>query len=247
MKKYELTNETEIIGGRTLFRIRALKDFRNVRVGDLGGYIEKEDNLAQDDNSWIYEGAAVYGNAIVRDFACVADDARVYDNAIVCDDACIYGKAKVYDNAKVCDRVHVHGESHVHGNATVSGVSIVSGSAIIRDNAKVCEHALVAGDAYVCEDAVVCSNVSLKNGATVCSNALIRSAFDYTVIEGFGVMDEPITFFRKADNSIGVGSVLFYDSIGDFIADIKQKYGDSKYAKEYLQIANLMECHFREE
>lgn len=40
MKKFELTNETIEYLGRTLHRIRALRDFSNVKAGDLGGYIE---------------------------------------------------------------------------------------------------------------------------------------------------------------------------------------------------------------
>jgi len=41
-KKYELTDETKELQGKTLHRIKALKDFGNVRAGDLGGWIERE-------------------------------------------------------------------------------------------------------------------------------------------------------------------------------------------------------------
>lgn len=40
MKKYELTNETKLFNGVTLHRIKALKDFGNVKKCDLGGYVE---------------------------------------------------------------------------------------------------------------------------------------------------------------------------------------------------------------
>ena len=49
MKKYELTNETITIdNGKALYRIRALDNIEafGVKVGDLGGYIEKEENLS---------------------------------------------------------------------------------------------------------------------------------------------------------------------------------------------------------
>ena len=39
-KKYELTNETINYDGRILHRIKAIKDFGNVKKGDLGGWIE---------------------------------------------------------------------------------------------------------------------------------------------------------------------------------------------------------------
>lgn len=41
MKKYELTDETILIGSQILHRIRALRDFADVKAGDIGGYIEK--------------------------------------------------------------------------------------------------------------------------------------------------------------------------------------------------------------
>ena len=46
MKKYELTEETVVIGDKTLFRIRALRSFGDIKAGDLGGFIENEKGLA---------------------------------------------------------------------------------------------------------------------------------------------------------------------------------------------------------
>lgn len=40
--KYILTNNTKIVEGVTLYQIQALKDFYDIRGGDLGGWIEKE-------------------------------------------------------------------------------------------------------------------------------------------------------------------------------------------------------------
>lgn len=48
MKKYELTAEFIEKWGKKLFRIKALISFGSVEAGKLGGYVEKEDNLAQD-------------------------------------------------------------------------------------------------------------------------------------------------------------------------------------------------------
>lgn len=53
MKKYELTDDTITVGGRTLHRIKALKGFSNVEEGDLGGYVEKEDNLDHSGEAWV--------------------------------------------------------------------------------------------------------------------------------------------------------------------------------------------------
>lgn len=66
-KKYELLKNDTVTApnGKTLYRIKALIDFDVVVAGSLGGYIEKEDNLAHSGNAWVYGDAWVYGNARV--------------------------------------------------------------------------------------------------------------------------------------------------------------------------------------
>ena len=74
MKNFELTNETIVNeSGITLHRIRAVKDIVaphfTVKAGDLGGFVEKEENL--DDNAWVSDDAMVYDNARVSETAVV--------------------------------------------------------------------------------------------------------------------------------------------------------------------------------
>lgn len=57
MKKYELTAEFIKKWGKKLFRIKALIGFGSVEAGELGGYVEKEDNLAQNGNAWVFDDA----------------------------------------------------------------------------------------------------------------------------------------------------------------------------------------------
>ena len=91
MKKFELTTDFIAPFGVKLFRIKALIEFGNVKAGELGGYVEKEENLSHHGNAW------VYGNARV------CDNAMVCGNASVCDNARVCGNAWVCDNAMVCD------------------------------------------------------------------------------------------------------------------------------------------------
>ena len=79
MKKYEFTGEEKEVFGRTLYRIRAVRDFANVLSGEVGGWIESEKNLSHANNAWVYDNAWV------------CDDAWVYDNARVYGDAWVYG------------------------------------------------------------------------------------------------------------------------------------------------------------
>ena len=64
--KYKLTDETKEWAWRILHRIEALKDFGNVKAGDKGGWIEKEDNISQDGDCWVYDDACVCGDADIK-------------------------------------------------------------------------------------------------------------------------------------------------------------------------------------
>ena len=63
-KKYKLLkNDTKTSwNGKTLFRIKALKDFSIFHKGEKGGYIENEANLSHDDKSWVFGNAQVFGD-----------------------------------------------------------------------------------------------------------------------------------------------------------------------------------------
>ena len=146
MKKFELTAEfVTNVFGKKLFRIKALVAFGNVEKGELGGFIEKEDNLSHDGDAWVYGNAQVYG------------------------DAWVYGNAQVSDDA------------------------------------------------------------------------------DYAVVKGFGRCFRTTTFFRCKDKILRVQCGCFYGDLAQFREIVKKTHGDSKYAKEYLAIADLMELHFSDE
>lgn len=89
VKKFTLTDETMCFNGKTLHRIKALKSFSSVKEGDLGGWVESEDNLSQNDNCWIADNAKVWSNA------------RVTGNVHVCGFTNICGNVEVYGNCKL--------------------------------------------------------------------------------------------------------------------------------------------------
>ena len=82
-KKYELTDETIEFDGYTLHRIKASRDFGDVHAGDLGGWVESEENLSHEGTCWVYGHARVYDDAQVHGHARVFGDARVYGHALV--------------------------------------------------------------------------------------------------------------------------------------------------------------------
>ena len=186
-KKYELTNESKVVNGCTVYRIKALKDFGDVEKGNIGGYIQSEKNLSQEDDCWIFDNAKVFGDARVY------ENARLYDNAIVSRNAIVYENAKVYGNA------------------------------IVYGNAKVCGNAEVYGDAILSE------------------NANIESNDDFSIIYNFGSINRVTSFFKCEDGLIKVNCGCFHGTIDEFREQVKDVHKDSKYAKEYLMIADLME------
>lgn len=64
-KKYEFTGETKEWCGHTLHRIRAVISFAYIKAGEMGGWIETEDNLSHNGDAWVYGDAKVYGDAIM--------------------------------------------------------------------------------------------------------------------------------------------------------------------------------------
>ena len=95
MKKYSLTKNKKEYFGITLFQIKAESDFGDVEKGDLGGWIEKEENLSQEGNAWVSGDARVFGDAWVY------GDARVYGDAWVSGDAWVFGNARVFGKIKL--------------------------------------------------------------------------------------------------------------------------------------------------
>ena len=73
-KKYEFTGEIKTIFGIEFKQIRAIVNFGYVVAGEIGGWIENEENLNQSGNAWVSGNAMVYGNARVSGNAEVKKD-----------------------------------------------------------------------------------------------------------------------------------------------------------------------------
>jgi len=185
--KYQLTEETK----NGLFRIKALKDFGNVKAGDLGGWIEKESCLSQHGNAWVYGNAwvsgsaCVYGNAQVYDNARVSGSAQVYGNAWVSGSACVYGSAQVYGNAWVYGSARVHSSARVHGDACVYGSARIYGDACVYGDAQVYGNAWVSGDTCVYGDAQVYGNAWVSGDTQLKTYDEVEKPSNIITITGF--------------------------------------------------------------
>ena len=130
------------------------------------------------------------------------------------------------------------------GNAWVSGNAQVFGNAKISGNAQVYGNACVAGSVQISENAQVYGNAWISGNAQVCGNACVAENLDYAIVGGFGREQQTITFFRQKDGSVGAKCGFFYGTLEEFREKVLETHGESKYAQEYLMIADLMELHF---
>lgn len=205
-KKYELTDDVrEVVGGdgfpAFLYRIKALRDFEcngaQIHTGDLGGYVESEDNLSHEGTCWVfddakvYDSAKVYGDACVMDLADVSCHVEIYGQARVTDQARVDGFAKVYDKACICEVASVFGPSMIYGSASISGASMVASSVV-------CDFSFVTGGAMVEDGAIVRGSANVHGDAMICGDAVIEKNGDFIVFDiWWSDMNERYTWTRS--------------------------------------------------
>lgn len=214
MKKYEMTSNVKEFFGHKLYQIKALKDFGNVKAGDLGGYIEKEENLSHEGNAWVYDEAQVFDNALV------------YGDAWIFCDACVFGKARIFGNACIFDEALIFDNALIYGNTQV------------YDKVRVCSNAQVSGDAQIYNKTVIC------NDAYICDKAQIFSDVNYICFKGFGRVNRNTTMFRIKNGDIFVCCDCFRGNLKKFEEKVKETHGSSIYAKEYLACVEAAKIHF---
>lgn len=161
-KKYELLKtDTYNMNGKTLYRIIAIRNFGNIKKGELGGFVQNEKNLSHKGTCWIhdeakvYENARVYGDAQVYNYTLIYGNARVYGNAnlfvkvLITENARVYGNAcligltmvrhnvRIYGNARIIDSI-ISDKTRIYGNSFVDGCGVkIHGKSRIYDNAHI--------------------------------------------------------------------------------------------------------------
>ena len=269
--KYILTENTKEIDRHTLYQIMAVKHIYingedeepEVESGELGGWIESEENLSHKGSCWVDNDSCVYGKA------------KVYGGGI------ISGGAIVCENAEGCDRASVHGSSKIRGNAVVCGNSsifefgIVEGDAYVK-NSSVSGRSKIYGHAYVKEsilygDTRICGNTHIENSeifgfakiygdirvksAILYDNADISKPGDYFSINGFGMSGKSVTFFKSADGKVKTSlpelyeayPYAFAESVNSFKSIAAECYKRDKiWADRASMLAEFAEKYFAE-
>lgn len=240
-KKYEILKDDYInYAGITLYRVKALKDFRNIKAGDLGGYIEKEKNLSHNDFCWVYEYAKVY------------EDARVFGNAKVFRDAEVFGDAKVYGDAEVGGEAWVYEDARVYGNAKVFRNVEVYGSAKILGNARVYGNTKVYGDSRVCGNAEIYGNARVYGNTFINKGIIIgRVSMLYKDIFQYQCKQRMLTAILTEDDEI-LYSIGCQENITeeDFLDRIYNEDGGlekNPHRYEYLRLIPAIKLYFKGE
>ena len=141
--KFSLTKNTKVEFGITFYQIKAEETRNGINKGDLGGWVEKKENLGNKDNAWIYDNALVYGNARVFGNALVFGNARIFGNAwvfgkvLVFGNSRIFGDTQIYGNARVFDNARIFGDARIFNNAWIYGDAQIYGNALVYGKLKI--------------------------------------------------------------------------------------------------------------
>lgn len=183
-KKYEILMDTEkVVDGHVLHRIGALRDFGLVRKGDIGGWIQSEDNLSHTGDCFIFAEACVY------------EAAMVYDDALVC------GQAQIFNNANVCENSQVRDNARIFGSAYIAGFAIIKENSVIYDTSYVFGNALIKGYGVVAESMVITEGCVTQD----LSHDLKESIRCQT---GLGVFNNKIIAYKQVNKDL----TSIYDS-----------------------------------
>lgn len=137
MDKFKLSDKAKKMPcGAIVYRIEALIDipYWDVNKGDIGGYVEREENLCQRENdyAWVGKDAVVMGRKTKIEGATI-----VTDEAIVQGDCLFSGGVRVSGQAELMDVVLEGYQIRIYGNVKLYDVSLKGNGTVIGGNARI--------------------------------------------------------------------------------------------------------------
>ena len=250
MKKYELIKESKtIFEGIEIYRIRALKDFSDVRTGDIGGWVCSEDNLSQNGNCWIYDNAKclddarVYYNAKMYDNAIMYDDAIMYDNSRMFNNTIMYNNSRIFNNAKMYDNAMMYNKTRMFSNAIMGDNAIMYDDAIIGDNAKMFDNSRMYDDAIMYDNAILNKDKLLYGSI----NKSYKKIFQYHCEKRLltAILTEENEILYSIGCQIGITKKKFIDRIYNDCKIKGKGLEEYPHRQEYLDIIDMAENYLR--
>lgn len=128
-KKFELVDDdTVVVDGVTLYRVRAVRDFGGtrrgrrvvVKRGELGGYVASEDCLSQEGLAWVYSEAKIvdgyvtgssslFGRSVLKGGGRLVYDVELRDDVVVDGQVVLNGVITLRDRVKMLGTIRVSG------------------------------------------------------------------------------------------------------------------------------------------
>ena len=269
MEKYELIKESKTTFiGRDIYRIRALKDFGNVKVGDIGGWVCSEDNLSQKGNCWIYDNAKCLDKARMFDNAKMYDNAEMYGNAKMYDNSRMSGDARMYDNAEMYDNAKMFDSSKMFNNA------MMYDDTKMFDNAVMCNNSMMFGDSTMYDNTIMFDNsimfdkTKMYNNAKMIDNAkmydkvildkdkLLYGSINKSYKKIFqyyrenklitAILTEENEILYSVGSQIGITKEKLINIIYNYCKVIDKELEEYPCRQEYLKIIDMAENYLRE-
>ena len=138
-KKYEILMDKKNTiewKGHTLHRIKALRDFGDIRKGDIGGYVENENNLSHKGNCWIYDDAKVMDDSIMYDYSRICDKSELHDDSRMYNYSKMYDYSELHNNSIMNDDSEMHDNSKMYGNSIMYDYSEMHGDSELNNQVK---------------------------------------------------------------------------------------------------------------
>lgn len=248
--KYELVKEAD------RYRVRALKDFGNVKAGELGGLVSGYHNLSQEGYCWIFDDSTVSKDARVEDDAVVGKSSLLTDKAAakgwcriensgLSNNTLVHGYAVVQDST-LCGGTKVLDESTVTGSYLLGTVQMRGHSSAFRSrldgNVEVLNGVAVTS---VLEGNIKVTGVSLKN-AVMRRDALVSHQRDYLVFQNVGTENGTLTAYLTGAGEILLTRGCFTGTVEEFERLSKLRHGDDMQ-KQYALLLQMIQMRLGEQ
>ena len=217
--------------GIVIYRIRALKDFSDVRTGDVGGWVCSYGNLSQDGDCWIYDDAK-----------CL-DDARVYDNAKMYNNAIMFGNSVMYDYAVMLNNSIMYDISKMFNKTKMYDNAMIYDNAIIGDNAKMFDNSRMYDDAIMYDNAILDKDKLLYGSI----NKSYKKIFQYHCEKRLltAILTEENEILYSIGCQIGITKKKFIDRIYNDCKIKGKGLEEYPHRQEYLDIIDMAENYLR--
>ena len=236
-RKYEMTNITMEFEERTLYRIRALKNFRNVEAGDLGGWVSGKYNLSQEGECWIYDEAKCMDNARMY------HNSVMYNNAIMCDFSEMHGCSEMHNYSAMLDNSRMYNCSAMYDNSRMYNDSKMYNNSRMFDNSAMYNNAVMLDNSKMFENSRMYRDSRLKNKEKLCGKLVTKVDRFIEINNTEGRVVTGVLKDGKILYNIGCQNEITKEVFIDRIYNDDGGIEKHPYRKEYLKIIDVIESY----